>query len=199
MPLTKSDYSISEAMEMVSTRLSGEDPLTNLTDALHAGEISAHLICDKTGISYQIPAHAWKSGDGRFVWSPSTSVGHIHERLVARPIGYSAKPTGSWDVDGRFRPNTIKGRVRINRTRLNELLAEAAPQNAGGRKTAARSKAEEIIAAFLKIPINEISPKRGGLAQTTRRLAKQFPDYKPDTIRKIIEPDFRERKNLRNQ
>lgn len=199
MPLTKSDYSISEAMEMISARLPDEDPLTNITDTLHAGEVSAKLICSKTGLSHPIPAYVWKSGDGRFVWSPSTGLAHIHERLVSPRVGYSAKPTGRWNADGEFKPNRITGQVRIDRTQLNELLADVAPTITGGRKTATQSKAGQIIDSFLATPDSELSFKHGGLAAAARRLAEQFPDYKADTIAGIIRPDFRERKTRQNQ
>lgn len=199
MPLIKSDYSISEAVEMISRRLPQEDALASLTNTLHAGEIDAYIINAETGASYQIPAYVWKSTDGRFVWSPSSGGARIHQKIVCRPFGYSAQPTGKWNRDGQFEPNVISGQVRIRRDRFDELLTEAASQKAGGRKIARASRNAAIIEAFLAIPDSKLSFEHGGLAAAVRRLAPDFPDYEPDTIRKIIEPDFRERKNRQNQ
>ena len=59
-----------------------------------------------------------------------------------------------------------------------------------GRKTEKKTRRHEILAEFDK---QSLCGKRGELTDITKQLAKKFRDYKPDTIRRIIQPMYRQR------
>jgi hypothetical protein len=64
-----------------------------------------------------------------------------------------------------------------------------------GRKTKENTKKAEIIRSFESMAMNgEVSLTRGGLTAAANSLQEQFSDYRPDSIRKIIQPAFNELK-----
>jgi hypothetical protein len=62
--------------------------------------------------------------------------------------------------------------------------------SARGRKTEKKTRRAEILAEFDKKPLYG---KRGELTSIAKRLNKKFPDYKFDTIRKMIQPSYRQK------
>jgi hypothetical protein len=61
---------------------------------------------------------------------------------------------------------------------------------ARGRKTDKKTRRAEILAEFDK---QSLCGKRGELTASAKRLIKKFPDYKADTIRKMIQPMYRQK------
>lgn len=62
-----------------------------------------------------------------------------------------------------------------------------------GRKTDRFTQNEKIHASFLKMIQQEaVSYVRGGLSAAARELKLQFPEYQEDSIRRIIQPVFKE-------
>jgi hypothetical protein len=57
-----------------------------------------------------------------------------------------------------------------------------------GRKTEKKTRRPEILTEFDK---QSPSGKRGELTTIAKQLTKKFPDYKADTIRKMIQPMYR--------
>ena len=69
-----------------------------------------------------------------------------------------------------------------------------------GRKAEKLSLNQEIHAAFSQLlEQGKVCFKRGGLIAAAEELANQFPAYRPDSIRKIIQPAYNEAKHLKEQ
>jgi hypothetical protein len=61
-----------------------------------------------------------------------------------------------------------------------------------GRKPDSISKKQEIHFAFEELlNAGKVNFGRGGLAVAVRQLSPHFPDYKPDSIRRILQPTFK--------
>jgi hypothetical protein len=60
----------------------------------------------------------------------------------------------------------------------------------GGRKTAVETLKEEILSAFER---KQLTCKRGELSGIASELQQEFPSYKTDSIRKMIQDSYRER------
>jgi hypothetical protein len=61
-----------------------------------------------------------------------------------------------------------------------------------GRKPDAISKKQEIHLAFeALLSAGKVNFGHGGLADAARQLSQRFPDYKTDSIRRILQPTFK--------
>ena len=67
--------------------------------------------------------------------------------------------------------------------------ARRASPSTRGRKTGKKTRRTKILAEFEKV---SLSGNRGELTAIAKRLAKKFRDYKADTIRKMIQPLYRQ-------
>jgi hypothetical protein len=68
--------------------------------------------------------------------------------------------------------------------------ARRPPPSTRGRKTGKKTRRAEILAEFDQV---SLSGKRGELTVIAKRLTKKFRNYKADTIRKMIQPLYRQK------
>jgi hypothetical protein len=74
--------------------------------------------------------------------------------------------------------------------------SETSPTSQRGRKPDVLSQRQLIHAAFESLlEASQVNFSRGGLTAVAAKLALQFPEYKLDTIRRIIQPAFRSRQS----
>jgi hypothetical protein len=67
-----------------------------------------------------------------------------------------------------------------------------------GRKPDSISRKQEIHLAFEELlSAGKVNFGHGGLADVTKQLAPRFPDYKPDSIRRILQPTFKSHLNAK--
>ena len=128
MPLVERNYyTWHEALAKIEPRLPDEAANNNLVDACENG-LQSWIIDEKSGTRFEIPHRVWRSKDGLFRYSFDKGTAEIQEQLVRRSAPYSPKSQGTWDKDGNFFPNYIKGELRISRMQLDALL-DALPKS----------------------------------------------------------------------
>jgi hypothetical protein len=88
-----------------------------------------------------------------------------------------------------FENSTAKG---YGLSLVDITVAEARSLRGKGRKPEALSKKQEIHSAFEElVSAGKVNFGHGGLAQAVRLLSPRFPQYKLDSIRRILQPTFK--------
>jgi hypothetical protein len=101
MPLVKTDYTITKAIEIVAEFLPGENPKSALLDAFRTGEVKAYVTSNKDGRPWAIEPYAWGSKDFDFDWDTGQA---------------------NYRIRGLVEPVRITGPVYVKRDSLDHLL-----------------------------------------------------------------------------
>ena len=130
MPLVSTDYyRLPEALELIKERVPNEDPLDNLLDALHSGEVDAWILDEEFGGRHSVDANYWRSTTSLFGYSLETGQGHLH--------------TGDPYVATR----TVRGPVQIDKAGLDNLLPDPSRVTTSGGEHKCRQWLKEEIEA----------------------------------------------------
>lgn len=130
MPLVSRDYySLPEALELIKERIPNEDPLDNLLDALHSGEVDAWILDEEFGGRHSVDTNYWRSTTSLFGYSLETGQGHLH--------------TGDPYVATR----TVRGPVQIDMVGLDDLLPDPSMVTTIGEENKCRKWLQEEIEA----------------------------------------------------
>jgi hypothetical protein len=110
MPLVQQDYTIKEACDLIAERFPGEDPWSELNEALCVpfphGKLSSYIICDKSGKRWEIEAEEWRAKQD-LQYDRELSRGKLRKRGFIEPV-------------------TVTGEIRIGKSKLDDFLASTA-------------------------------------------------------------------------